>query len=144
MGYGRKRVASMRDIPAGVRALLLGPIVVIHDIPLLAPSVPLHSHSSSASGHVLDVNARGGFPVQRLCAWLVVVEGGRREAGGGGKNNNFGKGDAGNDRVTVSFQNPTGIDNADFSTPQRSFLPTSFRVGSREPCVRCRFAADYK
>ncbi|KAJ7477392.1 Fungalysin metallopeptidase-domain-containing protein [Mycena latifolia] len=31
--------------------------------------------------------------------------------------NNFGKGGAGNDRVTISVQNSAGIDNADFSTP---------------------------
>ncbi|KAI9453868.1 Fungalysin metallopeptidase-domain-containing protein [Lactarius psammicola] len=31
--------------------------------------------------------------------------------------NNFGKGGLGNDRVTVSVQDPAGIDNADFSTP---------------------------
>ncbi|KAJ6572791.1 Fungalysin metallopeptidase-domain-containing protein [Mycena vulgaris] len=33
------------------------------------------------------------------------------------QNNNFGKGGAGNDRVTISVQNSAGIDNADFSTP---------------------------
>ncbi|KAH8981284.1 Fungalysin metallopeptidase-domain-containing protein [Lactarius hatsudake] len=31
--------------------------------------------------------------------------------------NNFGKGGVGNDRVTVSVQDPAGTDNADFSTP---------------------------
>ncbi|KAI9443780.1 Fungalysin metallopeptidase-domain-containing protein [Lactarius indigo] len=31
--------------------------------------------------------------------------------------NNFGKGGAGNDRVTVSVQDPAGTDNADFATP---------------------------
>ncbi|KAJ6448194.1 Fungalysin metallopeptidase-domain-containing protein [Mycena sanguinolenta] len=33
------------------------------------------------------------------------------------QNNNFGKGGAGNDRVTISVQNSAGVDNADFSTP---------------------------
>ncbi|KAH9167273.1 Fungalysin metallopeptidase-domain-containing protein [Lactarius sanguifluus] len=31
--------------------------------------------------------------------------------------NNFGKGGLGNDRVTVSVQDPAGVDNADFATP---------------------------
>jgi len=31
--------------------------------------------------------------------------------------NNFGKGGLGNDPVTVSVQDPAGIDNADFATP---------------------------
>ncbi|KAI0075127.1 hypothetical protein K474DRAFT_1676603 [Panus rudis PR-1116 ss-1] len=33
------------------------------------------------------------------------------------QNNNFGKGGAGNDRVTISVQDANGIDNADFATP---------------------------
>ncbi|KAI0260276.1 Fungalysin metallopeptidase-domain-containing protein [Gloeopeniophorella convolvens] len=33
------------------------------------------------------------------------------------QNNNFGKGGKGNDRVTISVQDPAGTDNADFSTP---------------------------
>jgi extracellular elastinolytic metalloproteinase len=33
------------------------------------------------------------------------------------QNNNFGKGGAGNDRVTISVQDTAGTDNADFSTP---------------------------
>ncbi|KAI0033845.1 Fungalysin metallopeptidase-domain-containing protein [Vararia minispora EC-137] len=33
------------------------------------------------------------------------------------QNNNFGKGGAGNDRVTISVQDSAGIDNADFATP---------------------------
>ncbi|KAJ7271283.1 Fungalysin metallopeptidase-domain-containing protein [Mycena haematopus] len=33
------------------------------------------------------------------------------------QNNNFGKGGAGNDRVTISVQNSAGVNNADFSTP---------------------------
>ncbi|KAJ6620189.1 Fungalysin metallopeptidase-domain-containing protein [Mycena sp. CBHHK59/15] len=33
------------------------------------------------------------------------------------QNNNFGKGGAGNDRVTISVQSTAGTDNADFSTP---------------------------
>ncbi|KAL1942280.1 hypothetical protein VTO73DRAFT_6344 [Trametes versicolor] len=33
------------------------------------------------------------------------------------QNNNFGKGGAGNDRVTVSVQDTAGLDNADFATP---------------------------
>ncbi|KAI0357172.1 hypothetical protein OH77DRAFT_1399444 [Trametes cingulata] len=33
------------------------------------------------------------------------------------QNNNFGKGGAGNDRVTISVQDTAGLDNADFATP---------------------------
>ncbi|KAJ8481442.1 hypothetical protein ONZ51_g5966 [Trametes cubensis] len=39
------------------------------------------------------------------------------EAGFNFQNNNFGKGGAGNDRVTISVQDSNGIDNADFATP---------------------------
>ncbi|OJT09257.1 Extracellular metalloproteinase mep, partial [Trametes pubescens] len=39
------------------------------------------------------------------------------EAGFNFQNNNFGKGGAGNDRVTVSVQDAAGINNADFATP---------------------------
>ncbi|TBU26937.1 Fungalysin metallopeptidase-domain-containing protein [Dichomitus squalens] len=39
------------------------------------------------------------------------------EAGFNFQNNNFGKGGAGNDRVTISVQDSAGIDNADFATP---------------------------
>lgn len=33
------------------------------------------------------------------------------------QNNNFGKGGAGNDRVTISVQDAAGTNNADFATP---------------------------
>ncbi|KAI9434878.1 Fungalysin metallopeptidase-domain-containing protein [Lactarius indigo] len=48
--------------------------------------------------------------------------------------NNFGKGGVGNDRVTVSVQDPAGTDNADFSTPPSTFI--AFRIGRRAFLIR--------
>jgi len=47
----------------------------------------------------------------------IFIRYGFTEAAFNFQTNNFGKGGLGNDRVIISVQDPSGIDNTDFSTP---------------------------